>query len=182
MKLILDFFPVVLFFAVYKYTGDLITATLFLIPATVVQVAVGYVMSKKVEPMPLVTLALVVVLGGATVYLNDPVFIKWKPTLVNGLFALAFLASEFVFGGKTVVQRLMGSAVQLNAAQWRLLNRAWIAFFMASGIINLWVAYSFSEDTWVNFKLFGMLGLTLVFVLLQGLWMARVAQSSDKDS
>lgn len=181
MKLILDFFPVVLFFAVYKYTGDLIIATLFLIPATVIQVAIGYVMTRKVEPMPLVTLALVVILGGATVYLNDPVFIKWKPTLVNGLFAIAFFASAFLFGGKTIVQRLMGSAVALNNDQWRALNNAWIVFFVASGIINLWVAYTFSEDTWVNFKLFGMLGLTLVFVVLQGLWMSRVAQPSDKE-
>ena len=82
-----------------------------LIPATLIQVVISYLMTKKVEPMPLVTLALVVILGGATVYLNDPVFIKWKPTLVNGLFALAFLASQYVLGKKTVVERLMGSAV-----------------------------------------------------------------------
>lgn len=181
MKLILDFLPVVLFFAVYKYTGDLIIATLVLIPATIIQVIIGYLRDRKVEPMPLVTLALVVILGGATVYLNDPVFIKWKPTLVNGLFALAFLASEFVFGGKTVVERLMGSAVTLTQAQWTRLNRAWIGFFVFSGVVNLWVAYQFSENTWVNFKLFGMLGLTLIFVLLQGLWMTRVAPSSTKE-
>lgn len=176
MKLILDFFPIVLFFAVYKFTNDLIVATLVLIPATLIQVVISYLMTKKVEPMPLVTLALVVILGGATVYLNDPVFIKWKPTLVNGLFALAFLASQYILGKKTVVERLMGSAVTLTAQQWISLNWAWIGFFVASGVINLWVAYSFSENTWVNFKLFGMLGLTLVFVVLQGIWMSRVAK------
>jgi intracellular septation protein len=176
VKLILDFFPIVLFFAVYKFTNDLIVATLVLIPATLVQVVISYLMTKKVEPMPLVTLALVVILGGATVYLNDPVFIKWKPTLVNGLFALAFFASQYILGKKTVVERLMGSAVTLTSQQWISLNRAWIGFFVASGVINLWVAYSFSENTWVNFKLFGMLGLTLVFVVLQGIWMSRVAK------
>ena len=181
MKLILDFFPVVLFFAVYKYTGDLIIATLVLIPATVVQVVVGYLRERKIEPMPLVTLALVVILGGATVYLNDPLFIKWKPTLVNGLFALAFLGSEFLFGKKTVVERLMSSAVNLSQAQWRALNRAWIGFFIFSGVTNIWVAYQFSENTWVNFKLFGMLGLTLIFVVLQGIWMSRVAPQTSKE-
>lgn len=181
MKLILDFFPVVLFFAVYKFTGDLIVATLVLIPATIAQVAIGYWRERKIEPMPLVTLALVVILGGATVYLNDPLFIKWKPTLVNGLFALAFLGSEFLFGGKTVVERLMSSAVNLTRRQWRVLNRAWIVFFVFSGTLNIWVAYQFSEDTWVNFKLFGMLGLTLIFVVLQGIWMSRVAPDAVKE-
>ena len=127
MKLILDFSPIVLFFAVYKFTNDLIVATLVLIPATLIQVVISYLMTKKVEPMPLVTLALVVILGGATVYLNDPVFIKWKPTLVNGLFVLAFFVSQYVLG-KTVVERLMGSAVTLTAQQWISLNWAWIGF------------------------------------------------------
>ena len=161
-------------------TGDLIVATMVLIPATIAQVAFSYFQTKKVEPMPLVTLALVVVLGGATVYLNDPVFIIWKPTLVNGLFAIAFLASEFVMGNVPIVKRLMGSAVELEDRLWRTLNRAWIVFFIFSGVVNLIVAYQFSEETWVNFKLFGMLGLTLVFIVLQGLWMSRVSPDSFK--
>ncbi|WP_420550681.1 septation protein A [Litorivicinus lipolyticus] len=182
MKLLLDFLPIVLFFATYKWTGDLITATLVLIPATIAQVAFGYFKTRTLEPMPLVTLGLVVVLGGATVYLNDPIFIIWKPTLVNGLFAIAFVASEFVMGGIPVVKRLMGSAMTLPDALWIKLNRAWVLFFILSGATNLVVAYQFSEDTWVNFKLFGMLGLTLVFIVLQGVWMSRVApESFNKD-
>lgn len=181
MKLILDFAPIVLFFIVYKLTDDLIIATAVLIPATLIQVALGYWMSKKVEAMPLVTLALVVILGGATVYLNDPEFIKWKPTLVNALFAVAFLASERLFGNKTVVERLMGAAMTLPAAIWIKLNRAWVIYFIATGALNLWIAYSFSEEFWVNFKLFGLLGLTLVFVVAQGLWIQKVAPQSEEN-
>lgn len=180
MKLLLDFLPIVLFFVAYKMSGDLILATLVLIPATIAQVAFGYFQTRKVEPMPLVTLALVVILGGATVYLNDPVFIIWKPTLVNGLFAIAFIASEFVMGNIPIVKRLMGSAISLTDDLWIKLNRAWALFFVFSGVTNLVVAENFSEDTWVNFKLFGMLGLTLVFIVLQGLWMSRVAPESFK--
>lgn len=181
MKLFLDFAPIVLFFAIYKIYDDLILATAVLIPATVVQVAIQYWMSRKIEPMPLVTLALVVVLGGMTVYLDDPVFIKWKPTLVDALFAIAFAASEVLFGGKPIIQRLMGVALELERTIWIKLNRAWIAFFVIGGVLNLWVAFTMSEATWVNFKLFGMLGLTLVFIVAQGLWIQKIAPNATKD-
>ena len=172
MKLLLDFLPILIFFGVYKLTGDLITATAVLIPVTVIQVGVVYWLTKKVEKMALVTLALVIVLGGLTVFLNDGWFIMWKPTVVNWLFAAAFFGSHFI-GQKPIIERLLGHAISLEPQQWVTLSFAWIAFFIVSGVLNLIVAYQFSEDVWVNFKLFGLLGLTFIFLIIQGVWISK---------
>ncbi|MGH1461470.1 MAG: septation protein A [Neptuniibacter sp.] len=178
MKLLLDFLPIVIFFAVYKYSNDIILATAILIPATLLQMLYTWIKTHKIEKMQLVTLVLVIVLGGATVLLQDKTFIQWKPTVVNWLFGLAFLGSQFI-GEKTIVQRIMGSNIALPDYAWKNLNIAWVIFFILMGVINLFVAYSFSEETWVNFKLFGMLGLTLLFILAQGLYLSRHIQNTD---
>ena len=172
MKLLFDFFPVVLFFAVYKYTGDIVIATAVLIPVTAAQVGWTWFRHRRVENMHLVTLGLVVLLGGATILFQDATFIQWKPTLVNWLFALAFLVSEFV-GERNLVQRMLEANLQLPRPVWTRLNYAWIAFFTFVGALNLLVAFNFDENTWVNFKLFGLLGLTLLFVVVQGFWLAK---------
>lgn len=183
MKLLLDFLPIVIFFVVYKTTNDIILATAILIPATLLQMLYTWVKTHKVEKMQLVTLVLVVVLGGATVLLQDKTFIQWKPTVVNWLFGLAFLGSQFI-GEKTIVERIMGGNISLPQNAWKNLNIAWVIFFVAMGVINLFVAYTFSEETWVDFKLFGMLGLTLVFILAQGFYLSKhiqEAEPSDKN-
>lgn len=181
MKLLLDFLPIAIFFAVYHYSGDIVLATLVLIPATLAQVGFLWWRYRRVEKMHLITLALLVVLGGATVIFHDATFIQWKPTVVNGLFAIAFLVSP-LFGGKTLIQRMMERAVTLPAAVWLRLNTAWVVFFLAMAGLNVYVFKTFDEATWVNFKLFGMLGLTLVFVLAQGVYMSRhmVTQPAPK--
>ncbi|MFA7594514.1 MAG: septation protein IspZ, partial [Thiohalobacteraceae bacterium] len=104
--------------------------------------------------------------------LRDPVFIKWKPTVAYWLFAAVFLGSQFI-GAKSLAERMMGHAIQTTRAVWRRLNLAWVVFFVVMGVVNLYVAYHYSEETWVNFKLFGLMGLTFVFVLAQGLILAR---------
>ena len=172
MKLLFDFLPIAIFFGVYKYTGDMIIATAVLIPATIIQMLVTWMRTHKIEKMQLVTLVLVIVFGGATVLLKNPTFIQWKPTVVNWLFAVAFLGSQFI-GAKPLVQRMMENAVALPAAIWSRLNLAWVLFFIVMGGLNLYVAKTMSEETWVNFKLFGMLGLTLVFIILQGIYLSR---------
>ena len=172
MKLLVDFLPIVIFFVVYKMTNDLILATAILIPATMLQMGYTWLTTKKLEKMQLVTLIMVVVLGGLTVALQDGQFIKWKPTIVNWLFGLAFLGSQFI-GKKPVVQRLMEKGIQLPSRIWRQLNFAWFVFFAVMGSLNLYVAFNYSEATWVDFKLFGMLGLTFVFILAQGIYMSR---------
>jgi len=173
-KLLFDFFPIAIFFAIYKYTNDIVTATAILIPATVFQVIYAYWRTRKIEKMYLVTLFLVVTLGGATVILQDKVFIQWKPTVVNWLFAIVFLVCEFI-GSKNILERMMGNQLELPKSIWSKLNYLWIGFFLLSGLINIYVAFSghFTEEQWVNFKLFGMLGLTIVFVVLQGLYLSR---------
>ncbi len=174
MKILLDFLPVIIFFIVYKSTDDIILATAVLIPATLLQMLYTWVKTHKIEKMQLVTLILVVSLGGLTIALNDESFIKWKPTIVNWLFALAFLGSQFI-GNKTIVERLMSSAVELTAGVWKKLNLAWVMFFLIMGAINLAIIklYPDDNDLWINFKLFGMLGLTLIFIILQGVYISR---------
>lgn len=171
MKLLFDFFPIILFFAAYKWQGIYI-ATGVAIAATLLQVGVAWYRTRKIEPMHLVTLALITVFGGATLIFQDELFIKWKPTVLNWGFGLGFLLSQFI-GERTFIERIMGKQLELPKQIWQRLNTAWVVFFMAAGGANLFVVYSFDTETWVNFKLFGMLGLTLVFVVAQSIFLAR---------
>ncbi len=182
MKLLFDFFPIVLFFVTFKLFDDqqqgILAATAVVIAATCVQVGITWLRQRKVENLHLVTLVLVVVLGGVTLLLEDEIFIKWKPTVVNWLFAAAFLASQFL-GRQPLVQRMLGSSVSLPGAIWFRLNMSWVVFFTAVGFINLYVVYNFDTDTWVNFKLFGLMGLTLAFVVAQAFYMMRHTPDED---
>jgi len=171
MKFLVDFFPILLFFVAYKMY-DIFVATAVAIVAAFVQVAGFWLKHRRFETMHLVTLAIIAVFGGLTLVLRNGVFIMWKPTVVNWLFAASFIGSHFI-GDKTLVERMMGHAVELPRPIWTRLNIAWTVFFIAMGGANLIVAFNFSENTWVNFKLFGMMGLTLLFVLAQAFYMAR---------
>jgi intracellular septation protein len=179
MKLLFDFLPILLFFIAYKL-ADIYVATGVLIVVTLAQVGWVWLRQRRVEKIPLFTAALVLVLGAATLILHDPVFVKWKPTVVNWLFAAAFLGSRFI-GQKTLLERMMGSQLELPAPVWVKLTLAWAGFFLAMGAANLYVAFNFSENAWVNFKLFGLLGLTLIFVLAQAAYMSRHLKTDDAD-
>jgi intracellular septation protein len=171
MKMLFDFLPILLFFVAYKLY-NIYVATAVIIVATILQVAWTWMRHRRIENMHLITLAFVVVLGGATLLLHDEMFIKWKPTVVNWIFALAFLGSQFI--GKPIVQRLMESQVAVTTEKvWGRLNLGWVSFFTLMGFVNLYVAYNFSTDFWVNFKLFGMLGLTVFFVILQSVYLMQ---------
>jgi intracellular septation protein len=202
MKLLIDFLPIVIFFLVYKFAPEsieaispllnddqvrqltampaIILATAVLIPASMLQILYTKISTGKVETMHLVTLALVVTMGGATVIFQDKTFIQWKPSVVNWLFAAAFFGSRFV-GEKTILQRMMGQNLMLPKPAWHNLNYAWVAFFTFSGIANLYVAYNFSEDTWVNFKLFGLLGLTILFIIAQSFYLYRFMNTEGEE-
>lgn len=179
MQLLFDFLPVIAFFVAYKL-ADIFVATLVIIVATVLQVAIHWLRTRRVNPMHLVSAGLVLVFGGLTLAIRDAAFIMWKPTIVNWLFAAAFLASPWRwFGGQPLVQRLMstsGTPLGLSPAQWRRLNAMWVTFFLVMGAANIAVFRYFDEATWVNFKLFGMLGLTLAFIVAQGFWIAAQAR------
>lgn len=182
MKVLYDFFPILLFFIAYKIY-DIYVATAVAIVATCVQVGAYRLYCHRFERMHLITLALMTLLGGATLLLHDDAFIKWKPTAVNWAFAVAFLGSQFI-GPKNLIQRMMESQIMVSStAVWTYLNSAWVAFFFTMGLLNLYVAFNFDTNTWVNFKLFGMLGLTLLFVLVQGFYLARyIVPDEEQDS
>jgi intracellular septation protein len=177
MKFLADFFPVILFFAAYQYAG-MLTATGVFMAASAIQVLYNYFRYKKVEKMHLITLVLVMFFGGLTLILRDPIFFMWKPTIVNWLFAIAFLGSEY-FAKRSLLQRMMDHAITLPDQIWTQLNYAWVTFFTAMGALNLYVAYNYEEATWVSFKLFGLLGLTLVFVIGQGFVLAKYMEPEE---
>lgn len=172
MKFLYDFFPILLFFIAYK-TFDIYVATAVAMVSSVLQVAVFWFQHHRVEKMHVVTLVSIMVLGSITLLLHDETFIKWKPTVVEWAFAIAFLGSQFV-GEKNLVQRMMESNIQVSDPNvWKTLNFAWIGFFSAMGALNLYIAFNYPTDTWVNFKLFGMMGFTFVFVLAQGFYLMK---------
>ena len=215
MKQLFDFFPILLFFVLYKFYLDLpdelilginawvplmeltpgestdaiYLATLAAILVTLIQVAMAAIIVRKVEKMPLITLALLLVFGGATLALKDPVFIQWKPTAINWLFAVVFLGSHLI-GDKPLIERMMGQAIEITEKRvWGQLNLAWVGFFVFAGIANLVVApeidpfgLQFSEDTWVDFKLFGLMGMTIAFVVAQAIYLARYIPDTDEET
>ncbi len=184
MKLLFDFFPIILFFVTFKLYDDhkegILAATAVIIVATIIQVSVSWWRQRKIEKLHLITLILVVIFGGATLLLENEMFIKWKPSVVNWLFAIAFLGSHFI-GKKTLVERMMGASLDLPSAVWSKLNVSWAAFFIIMGVTNLVVVYSFDTETWVNFKLFGLLGLTVAFIIGQGIYLMRHLKDDEED-
>ena len=200
MKLLFDLFPVILFFVAYKlgnsfpheagqlaatWLGALIAsgkvseaqapillATAVAIVASLAQVGWLLARGRRVEPMLWVSLGVIVVFGGATIWLNDETFIKWKPSILYLLFAGSLVAGR-VFWQRNFVRSLLGQQIELPGPIWERLLWVWSGFFALLAVANLFVAYNFSTDTWVNFKLFGLMGLTLTFVIGIGIWLSQ---------
>ncbi|OQW71511.1 MAG: septation protein A [Proteobacteria bacterium ST_bin11] len=165
MKPLLEFFPIILFFVAYKLY-DIYIATAVVIAATAIQVICYWLLYRKVETMQWITLGLILVMGGATLYLQDEQFIKWKLTIIEWLFGGAFLVSQFV-GKKTFIERMMGANLELPDRIWKRLNISWSLFFIGVGCLNLYVMANYSTDDWVSFKTFGVPGLMLIFIAVQ---------------
>jgi intracellular septation protein len=179
MKILVDFFPVIAFFAAFYAGGeDIFLATSAAIAASCIQIGATWALQRRVENMHLLTFLLILVLGGATLLLHDETFIKWKPTAVNWLFAVVFLGSQYV-GGRPLVRRMLESSVSVPDKVWVPLNLGWVAFFLLVGVLNLYVAFNFSNEVWVNFKLFGVLGLTLLFAVAQAAYLSRYMDDGD---
>ncbi len=200
MKILLDFLPIILFFGMFKYAeahadwaarfatdhfgfmvsggvvgieeAPVLLATLVVIVATTLQIGVLLTRRRKVDMMLWITFVLVVVLGGATVWFHNATFIKWKPSVLYWAMGLSFWISQALFS-KNLLQTLIGQQLELPATVWQRLNFAWIAFFGLMGLLNLYVAYSFSTSIWASFKAFGATGLMLAFMLAQGLYLSR---------
>jgi intracellular septation protein len=176
MKFLFDLFPVILFFAAFK-VWDIYTATAVAIGATVLQIGWVWLRHRKVEPMQWVSLGIIGVFGGATLFLHNETFIKWKPTVLYWLFAVVLMASAIGWR-KNLIRAMMEKQVTLPDVIWGRLNAAWATFFAAMGVLNLYVAFQYSTDTWVNFKLFGSMGLMLLFIIAQSVWLSRHMQEN----
>ncbi|MBL0418822.1 septation protein A [Ramlibacter sp. AW1] len=180
MKLLLDFFPIVLFFVAFK-VADIYWATGVAIVATVLQIGWLRLRTGRTEPMQWLSLGVIVLFGGATLLAHNDTFIKWKPTVLYWLMGGALVAGQLLWR-KNLLKSLMGGQMSLPDEAWRVMNWSWTAFFVGMGALNLWVAYSFSTDTWVNFKLFGGLGLMFVFIVAQALYLGRYLKAEDGQS
>lgn len=200
MKFLFDLLPVLLFFIAFKLGGaypeqsdalaqqalgmlirdgripagqaPILLATAVAILASIVQVGWVVARGRRVEPMLWISMVVIVVFGGATIWLHDEVFIKWKPTILYALFGGILVAARVVWR-RNLIRSLLGARLALPDLQWDHLLWAWVAFFAALAALNLFVAYTFPTATWVNFKLFGLIGLTLVFALGVGIWLTR---------
>jgi intracellular septation protein len=187
MKFLYDLFPLLLFFAAFKFY-DIYVATAVAIAASFLQTGLFWLKHRRFETMHLITLAVIAVFGGLTLVLHDDTFIKWKPTLVYWILAALLLASQW-FGKKTIIERMMSAQVALPAPVWKRLNLSWGIFFAVLGAVNIYVAFFYGleldADTrrgiWVNFKVFGLLGLTLLFVVGQAFFMARHMQQKPEN-
>ena len=174
MKLLTDFLPILIFFVAYKM-GDIYLATGAAIAATVVQLIWLRVAGKRIEPMHWLSLVIIVVFGGATLLFHNETFIKWKPTVLYWLFA-AVLGVGTLFLRRNFIRSMLAGQLALPDTVWGRLNLAWMSFFAAMGALNLYIAGNYATETWVNFKLFGSLGLTVVFVIGQAIYLGRHVQ------
>ena len=206
MKILFDFLPIALFFGMFKYAegnkdwaastatewlgvmvsggvvgpseAPVLLATVVVIIATLAQILWLKVRGKKVDTMLWISLGLVTVLGGATIYFHSENFIKWKPTVLYWVMGGALLFGQLVLK-KNGIKSLMGSQMTLPDTVWRVVNLSWVGFFAVMGLLNLWVAFNFSTGTWVNFKLFGGLGLMLIFVVGQAFYLGRYMKADE---
>ena len=205
MKFFIEFFPVILFFVAYKLyalvpapvieainsvtpftltpgaeSDSIYFATFVAILISGIMVLIHYTKHREFQKNQVITFVLFVIFGGATLLLRDPTFIKWKPTVINLIFALLFFGSAFI-GNKSLVERMLGNAIEAPKQIWQKLNTAWVLFFVLVAGLNLFIAYNFSEEFWVNFKLFGVIGLTILFIVMQMMLLNRyITVKSDE--
>ncbi|WP_341959442.1 septation protein A [Pseudomonas sp. RC10] len=190
MKQFIDFIPLILFFIVYKISpqavdilghsimvGGIFSATAVLIASSIVVYGILYIQQGKLEKSQWLTLAGCLVFGSLTLAFHSETFLKWKAPVVNWIFALVFAGSHFI-GDRLLIQRIMGHALTLPQSVWIKLNIAWIVFFLFCGAANLYVAFTY-QDFWVDFKVFGSLGMTLLFLIGQGIYLARHLHDAD---
>ena len=205
MHFLIEFFPIIIFFVAYQFyaqipvnfieslntflpvtltpgsaTDSIYFATLIAIVISGITVIFHFLKTRKVNKNQALTFTLFIIFGGATLMLRDPDYIKWKPTVINLIFALIFLGSAFI-GEKPIVERLLGKAISAPRNIWLKLNASWIVFFTGIAAINLYIAYNFSEEAWVNFKLFGMMGLTILFMIIQIIILSRYSTVKSEE-
>ena len=179
MKQFFEFIPLIIFFVIYKMV-DIYAATAALMISMGLMLAYNYFKSRKVEKMQLITFVMVLVFGGLTLILHDDTFIKWKVTVVYALFSIALLVSQFYIK-KPIIKQMLGKELTLPENIWNNLNTAWALFFAVLGALNIYVAFSLPQEVWVNFKVFGLLGATLVFTILSGVYLYKYLPKESKE-
>src|SRR6202142_578308 len=179
MKFLFDLFPVILFFIAFKLQG-IYVATAVAIAASFAQIGWLWLRGRKIDAMLWVSLAIIVVFGSATLLLHDETFIKWKPTVLYWMFA-SVLSVSALFFRKNLIRTMLGEQIHLPDPAWNRLNISWAGFFACMGFLNLYVAFNYPPDTWVNFKLFGGMGLMLAFVIGQGLFLAKYVEPKESE-
>jgi intracellular septation protein len=179
MKFLFDLLPVILFFIAFKLQG-IYVATAVAIAASLAQIGWLWLRGRKIDAMLLVSLAIIVVFGSATLLLHDETFIKWKPTVLYWMFASVLSVSALLFH-KNLIRSMLGEQIRMPDPAWSKLNFSWAGFFACMGFLNLYVAFNYPTDTWVNFKLFGGMGLMLAFVIAQGLFLAKYVEQKETE-
>jgi intracellular septation protein len=179
LKLLFDYFPIICFFVVYKFYG-VFAATAATMAACVLQNILYWLRNKKFEKLHVITLFSVLILGGFTLIFHKAIFIQWKPSIIYWVFAIVLLFSHYI-SRKNLLARMLGDKILLPKKIWAHLNLAWILFFTFLGFLNLYVVYHYSMNAWVNFKLFGTLGLTIVFTIAQAIYMSKHIIGDNKN-
>ncbi|MBN1684781.1 MAG: septation protein A [Gammaproteobacteria bacterium] len=177
MQLLFDFLPIILFFTAYKFAGIFI-ATAVAMAVSACQMLFVWLKHHKLPKIQLMTFLLILIFGGATLIFHKAIFIKWKPTVIYWLFALLFLGSHFV-GSQPFMSYLAQDKISLPSTTWKKLNLSWGIFFLMIGAINLFVVYHYSTDIWVDFKLFGIVGSTVLFMIAQAIYLARSLKNNE---
>lgn len=175
LNFLYEFLPVLLFFIAFKFYG-IYVATIAGITISAIQFLLSSLWQKKLDKKQLVTLIIFCVLGGLTLYFHNPIFVKWKPTVLFWLFGLVLLMSQFI-GKKPIMQRMLETMMEgkatLPSFVWSRINLAWTMFFLILGTVNIYIAYNYTTEAWVNFKFYGILGLLFLFTILQGFYLAK---------
>jgi len=179
MKFLFDLFPIILFFIAFKLQG-IYVATGVAIAASFAQIGWLWLRGRKIDMMLWLSLAIIVVFGSATLLLHDETFIKWKPTVLYWMFASVLTGSALIFH-KNLIRTMLGEQIQMPDTAWSKLNLSWAGFFASMGFLNLYVAFNYPTDTWVNFKLFGGMGLMLAFVIGQGVFLAKYIEQKETE-
>ena len=178
MKFLFEMFPIILFFTAFKLKG-IYVATTVAIAASILQIAYAYFKNKKVEKPMIISLAVIVIFGGATLLVHNELFIKWKPTVLYWIFSGVLIIGRYVFD-KNFIQSMLQKQIDVPLQVWEKLNITWALFFAIVGCVNLYVAYHFSTNVWVNFKLFGILGFMLIFVIVQSIMLAPHIKDAEE--
>jgi len=188
MKFLFDFFPLIAFYAAYQlyksyYEAEnaIFAATAAIIVATIIQVGYNWFRHRKIEKMHIITVVGVTIFGGLTLIFHDAAFIKWKVSIINWLFGLVLIGSQFI-GDKTIIEKMLSSVVDLPRAVGSKLNLSWAIFFISLGFLNIYIFKNFDEETWVGFKVYGMLGLTFIFIVIQGIYLSRYITEDSSET